>query len=243
MAATRAPERARTSSASPTWSWCWWVRTICSTSSTCRPSAASAGPARRAPRPSAARDRRASAGRRRAASSSRGRRGTASAARGGARGRAARAARARSLPARRSATVRRVPPEDRVVPRFAAEPPQDQLPYGGWAQRLQEEFLAACLRVEGDGEDLGEPGEIAWYPDRTWHGRTFVPATAQTSTGPRALRLRRASPTAATTRIRTTSTRSPTSRRRRPRPTRTGGSTSPTRSSARGAASAARPRR
>jgi hypothetical protein len=76
-----------------------------------------------------------------------------------------------------------VPPEERVVPRFAAEPPQDQLPYGGWAERLQEEFLAACLRVDTEGEDLGEPGEIAWYPDRTWHGRTFVPATAMTSTG------------------------------------------------------------
>jgi hypothetical protein len=76
-----------------------------------------------------------------------------------------------------------VPPEERVVPRFAAEPPQDQLPYGGWAERLQEEFLAACLRVDTEGEDLGEPGEIAWYPDRTWHGRTFVPATTMTSTG------------------------------------------------------------
>jgi hypothetical protein len=76
-----------------------------------------------------------------------------------------------------------LPPEERVVPRFAAEPPQDQLPYGGWAERLQEEFLAACLRVDTEGEDLGEPADIAWYPDRTWHGRTFVPATAKTSTG------------------------------------------------------------
>jgi hypothetical protein len=76
-----------------------------------------------------------------------------------------------------------VPPEDRVVPRFAAEPPQDLLPYGGWAQRLQEEFLAACLHLDSEGEDLGEPGDIVWYPDRTWHGRTFVPATARTANG------------------------------------------------------------
>ena len=76
-----------------------------------------------------------------------------------------------------------MPPEDRVVPRFAAEPPQDLLPYGRWAQRLQEEFLAACLRMDTDGEELGDPGEITWYPDRTWHGRTFVPATAPTSNG------------------------------------------------------------
>jgi hypothetical protein len=75
-----------------------------------------------------------------------------------------------------------VPPEDRVVPRFAAEPPQDLLPYGRWAERLQEEFLAACLRIDTEGEELGEPGDIVWYPDRTWHGRTFVPATVRTST-------------------------------------------------------------
>jgi hypothetical protein len=76
-----------------------------------------------------------------------------------------------------------VPPEDRVVPRFAAEPPQDLLPYGRWGERLQEEFLAACLRVDTEGEELGEPGEVVWYPDRTWHGRTFVPATVPTANG------------------------------------------------------------
>lgn len=76
-----------------------------------------------------------------------------------------------------------MPPEERLVPRFAAEPPQDLLPYGRWAERLRAEFLAACLRVEAEGEDLGEPGDVTWYPDRTWHGRTFVPATARTSEG------------------------------------------------------------
>jgi len=76
-----------------------------------------------------------------------------------------------------------VPPEDRVVPRFAAEPPQDLLPYGRWAQTLTQEFLAACLGIDSEGEELGEPDEVTWYPDRTWHGRTFVPATALTSQG------------------------------------------------------------
>ena len=74
-------------------------------------------------------------------------------------------------------------PTDRLVTRFAAEPPQDPLPYGRWAERLREEMLAAFLRVEADGEDLGEPGEIVWYPDRTWDGRTYIPATCRTSTG------------------------------------------------------------
>ena len=76
-----------------------------------------------------------------------------------------------------------MPPEDRFVPRFAAEPPQDLLPYGRWSQTLTQEFLAACLRIDSEGEDLGEPDEVTWYPDRTWHGRTFVPATALTSPG------------------------------------------------------------
>ncbi|CAN5529476.1 hypothetical protein BH20ACT18_BH20ACT18_02260 [soil metagenome] len=76
-----------------------------------------------------------------------------------------------------------MPPTDRFVPRFAAEPPQETLPYGRWAQTLQAEFLGQCLRIDGEGEDLGEPGEVTWFPDRTWCGRTYVPATARTSTG------------------------------------------------------------
>jgi hypothetical protein len=74
-------------------------------------------------------------------------------------------------------------PTDRFVPRFAAEPPQEGLPYGRWAERLAEEFLGACLRVDSGGEELGEPGEVAWHPDRSYCGRTYVPATAPTSTG------------------------------------------------------------
>jgi hypothetical protein len=65
-------------------------------------------------------------------------------------------------------------PEPRVVPRFAAEPPQEVAPYGRWADTLATE-LRAAIDVEF--------GEIAWYPDRTWHGRTYVPATARTADG------------------------------------------------------------
>jgi hypothetical protein len=71
-----------------------------------------------------------------------------------------------------------VPPEDRVVPRFAAEPPQEQLPSGRWADTLRAELLKAALEL---GE-IGEVGDVVWFPDRTWSGRTFVPATARTST-------------------------------------------------------------
>jgi hypothetical protein len=74
-------------------------------------------------------------------------------------------------------------PEPRFVPRFAAEPPQEELPYGRWAARLSEEFLAAFARLDVDRDELGDPGDIRWYPDRTWHGRTYVPGTSRTANG------------------------------------------------------------
>ncbi len=76
-----------------------------------------------------------------------------------------------------------MPPVERPVPCFAAEPPQEGLPYGRWAERLEEELRAVWRALDSDGEDLGEPGEIVWYPDRSWHGRRYVPATSITSTG------------------------------------------------------------
>ncbi len=76
-----------------------------------------------------------------------------------------------------------MPPVARPVPSFAAEPPQEGLPYGRWAQRLEHELRAVWTGLDAGHTDLGEPGEIAWYPDRTWHGRRYVPATAPTSSG------------------------------------------------------------
>ncbi|MGI8622028.1 MAG: hypothetical protein ACR2NB_00765 [Solirubrobacteraceae bacterium] len=79
-----------------------------------------------------------------------------------------------------------MPPEERFVARFAAEPPQEMLPRGRWAETLQAEFLAACLRLTDDaeeGEELGDVGELHYHPDRTWAGQTFVPITARTTTG------------------------------------------------------------
>jgi hypothetical protein len=75
-----------------------------------------------------------------------------------------------------------VPPEERFVPRFAAEPPQEELPYGRWEERLRTEFLAAIAALGADS-DLGEPGPLFWYPDRTWQGWTYVPGTSLTSNG------------------------------------------------------------
>jgi hypothetical protein len=69
-----------------------------------------------------------------------------------------------------------MPPVPRQVPMFAAEPPQEPLPYGRWGEALAEHFAAAA-------EEEIDAGAIAWFPDRTWNGRTYVPATAPAGEG------------------------------------------------------------
>jgi hypothetical protein len=74
-------------------------------------------------------------------------------------------------------------PEPRVVPRFAAEPSQEELPYGRWRERLEELLLARTGELDVRDAELGELGEMIFYPDRTWHGRTYVPMTAPSENG------------------------------------------------------------
>ncbi len=76
-----------------------------------------------------------------------------------------------------------MPPTDRFVISFAAEPPHEPLPDGRWAAVLRQQFVAACGDIDSDGEDLGEPGDIRWFPDRTFYGRTYVPAAVRTAAG------------------------------------------------------------
>src|SRR5690242_7720005 len=75
-----------------------------------------------------------------------------------------------------------MPPDPRPIPRFIAEPPQEGLPHGRWADALAAHLFAAAARIDAD-DDIGDPAEIAWFPERTWSGRTYVPATAPTSNG------------------------------------------------------------
>jgi hypothetical protein len=76
-----------------------------------------------------------------------------------------------------------MPPTDRFVISFAAEPPQEPIPYGRWADTLKGHFLRAAVAIDTEGVKLGEPGEIAWFPDRTYAGRTYIPAVTRTSEG------------------------------------------------------------
>jgi hypothetical protein len=57
---------------------------------------------------------------------------------------------------------------------YSAEPPQEPRPYGRWAEALAEHFARAAEE---------EIGEIAWFPERTFAGRTYVPATAPSADG------------------------------------------------------------
>jgi hypothetical protein len=67
-----------------------------------------------------------------------------------------------------------VPPVVRQIVQFAAEPPQEPLPYGRWGDVLSEHFENACESpIEA----------ITWFPDRTWAGRTYEPATAPAADG------------------------------------------------------------
>ena len=75
-----------------------------------------------------------------------------------------------------------MPPEDRFICRFAAEPPQEAAPTGRWAERLRAEFLAACLVLDAEDGEIGEAGELRFFPDRTWGGRTYIPVTSRTTT-------------------------------------------------------------
>src|SRR5947209_9028911 len=76
-----------------------------------------------------------------------------------------------------------MPPTDRFVISFAAEPPQETIPYGRWADTLAGHFQSAFEQIDSEGEQIGQLGEIAWFPDRTYGGRTYIPAVSRTSEG------------------------------------------------------------
>jgi hypothetical protein len=75
-----------------------------------------------------------------------------------------------------------VPPTTVPLPRFIAEPPHELEPYGRWAEILEGQFAAACERIEA-APDTGRPAEIAWFPERSYGGRTYVPAVAPSPAG------------------------------------------------------------
>ena len=65
---------------------------------------------------------------------------------------------------------------------YVAEVAQEPRPYGRWEETLRSHFMVAAGAIDSD-EEVGEPGALVWFPERTWNGRTYVPVTAPTSEG------------------------------------------------------------
>lgn len=68
-------------------------------------------------------------------------------------------------------------PTPRPIPRFIADSTQEGIPHGRFAERLAEEFAAACEAIEDLPKGVEIPEQVDWFPERTWGGRVWVPAT------------------------------------------------------------------
>jgi hypothetical protein len=67
------------------------------------------------------------------------------------------------------------PPTGRPYPRFIADAPQEKAPYGRFEERLAERFAAVCEPLEGEAGTGLDPDTLAWFPERAWGGRVYVP--------------------------------------------------------------------
>jgi len=68
------------------------------------------------------------------------------------------------------------PPTGRPYPRYVADAPQEKAPYGRFQERLGEEFAKACEPLAGEAGTALDPESLAWFPERGWGGRVWVPA-------------------------------------------------------------------
>ena len=75
-------------------------------------------------------------------------------------------------------------PTGRPYPRFIADSPQEKAPYGRWAERLAERFAEACEPLKAEAGSPLDAETLRWFPERTWGGRTYIPATGRAA-GPR----------------------------------------------------------
>jgi hypothetical protein len=72
-------------------------------------------------------------------------------------------------------------PTRRPFPRFIADASQEGRPYGRFEERLREVFAAACEPLAGEAGSALDPMTVKWFPDRSWGGRVYVPATGRAS--------------------------------------------------------------
>jgi hypothetical protein len=72
-----------------------------------------------------------------------------------------------------------VTPNPRPIPRFIADTAQEGIPHGRFAERLTETFREACATIDELPAGVETPTEIDWFPERTWGGRVWVPASTR----------------------------------------------------------------
>lgn len=72
-----------------------------------------------------------------------------------------------------------MPPLARPFPRFVADSPQEQSPYGEWGNRLAAELGSACETLADEAGASVDLETLRWFPERTWGGRVYVPASAR----------------------------------------------------------------
>lgn len=71
-----------------------------------------------------------------------------------------------------------MPPVSRPIPRFIADSAQESRPYGRWQERLTESFAVAASALAGEAGSEPDLEAVRFFPERTWGGRTYVPAVA-----------------------------------------------------------------
>ena len=71
------------------------------------------------------------------------------------------------------------PPIARPFPRFLSDSAQESRPYGRWEERLRDSFALACGPFADDAGTTLDPDTLRFFPERTWGGRTFIPAVGR----------------------------------------------------------------
>jgi hypothetical protein len=72
-----------------------------------------------------------------------------------------------------------MPPIRRPFPRFIADASQENRPYGRFEERLREAFASACEPFAAEAGSALDPMTVKWFPDRSWGGRVYVPASGR----------------------------------------------------------------
>ena len=72
-----------------------------------------------------------------------------------------------------------MPPSNRPFPRFIADASVEGRPYGRWEERLREAFAAECESLADEAGAALDPMTVKWFPDRSWGGRVYVPASGR----------------------------------------------------------------